>query len=111
MILNGIVVRGKGEARIFGTPTANIYTDVKIDEGIYVGYLDCYKACIYVSTENNKSKVEAYAFNETLDLYDKQIKIEILKFIRPKIIFNSVEELQLQINNDVCECKNFFFQN
>ncbi len=111
MIFKGIVVKGKGDAKSFGTPTANIYTDEYINEGIYAGYLDNYKACIYVSKENNKFKIEAYAFNETLDLYDKQIKIEILKFIRPKIIFNSVEELQLQINNDVRECKNYFSHN
>lgn len=109
MIISGIVQKGKGEARLFGTPTANIYTTENIICGIYAGYLTVdnikYKSCIYVSIENNKYKIEAYAIDKEFDLYNKNITVEIIKLIRQNIIFESLEELKKQILKDVKDCQ------
>jgi len=45
--MKGIVKRGKQEARKFGTPTANIYTNEELELGIFKGYF------IY-NNENNE---------------------------------------------------------
>ena len=108
--MKGIVKLGNQEARKFGTPTANIYINEELELGIFIGYFiyndKTYKSCIYISKENTLTKIEAYAIDENLDLYNKEIDIFILDKVRNIKQFDNFEELKKQIKQDVENCKN-----
>ena len=108
--MKGIVKVGKQEARKFGTPTANIYTDEKLELGIFKGHFiydgSYYKSCIYVSNEGSLTKVEAYAIDqEELDIYNKEIDVFIGDKVRDIRRFDSFDELKSQILKDVEDCR------
>lgn len=108
--MKGIVKRGKQEARKFGTPTANIYTNEELELGIFKGYFiynnENYKSCIYISKEGELTKIESYVIGkENLELYDKEIDVFILDKVRDIKQFENYEELKSQILKDVEDCK------
>jgi len=118
MKYTGIVVHGKGEARLLGTPTANILMNKSEKEGIYAGYMSVFSgssssvfdACIYISTVSNGHKIEAYAIDKQgLELYDKEITVEILGCVRGIQSFSGIsfEECKARVNKDVEMCKSF----
>ena len=49
----------------------------------------------------NKLLLEAHIFGFKNNLYDKTIKIMLLKFIRNEKKFNNITELKKQINKDI----------
>ena len=53
---------------------------------------------------SNKKTIEVNIFDFNRDLYDKNIRIEFLKFIRDEIKFDNAEELQNQLINDRENC-------
>ena len=54
-------------------------------------------------------RLEVHAFGDIGDCYDKQVRVELLKFIRPERKFGSIEELVCQINeHDLPETERFF---
>ena len=107
MQVTGIVGRGNQVARTFGTPTANLYIQHDLAQGVYKGTLEwnakTFPACIYVQHEN---MIEAYAINEQIECYDESISLQITHFIRSPVDFSSLsqEEIQAQILSDVNAC-------
>ncbi len=110
--IEGIVKRGEKRGRKIGFPTCNL------ELGDYV----IPKAGVYASkiilNENSKKKgivnvgykptfgknkllLEAHIFGFKKNLYDKTIKIMLLKFIRKEKKFKSITELKKQINKDI----------
>ena len=53
---------------------------------------------------SNKKTIEVNIFDFNRDLYDKNIRIEFLKFIRDEIKFDNAEELQNQLIDDRENC-------
>ena len=53
---------------------------------------------------SNEKTIEVNIFDFSGDLYDKNIRIEFLKFIRDEIKFDNAEELQNQLINDRENC-------
>ena len=53
---------------------------------------------------SNEKTIEVNIFDFNRDLYDKNIRIEFLKFIRDEIKFNNDEELQNQLIEDRENC-------
>ena len=110
--IEGIVKRGEKRGRKIGFPTCNL------ELGDYV----IPKAGVYASkiilNENSKKKgivnvgykptfgknkllLEAHIFGFKKNLYDKTIKIMLLKFIRKEKKFKNITELKKQINKDI----------
>ena len=110
--IEGIVKRGEKRGRKIGFPTCNL------ELGDYV----IPKAGVYASkiilNENSKKKgivnvgykptfgknkllLEAHIFGFKKNLYDKTIKIMLLKFIRKEKKFKNITELKKQINRDI----------
>ena len=52
--------------------------------------------------------LEVHLFEENLNLYDKELTVELLKYIRPEKKFNGLDELKTQIKIDVDTTKRFF---
>lgn len=114
--INGIVVKGKSIGKSIGFPTANINIaeEYKIipKNGVYLVRCFFEKNKFYGMMNigynptfgSNKKTIEVNIFDFNRDLYDKNIRIEFLKFIRDEIKFDNAEELQNQLINDRENC-------
>ena len=114
--INGIVVKGKSIGKSIGFPTANIniaeeYKIIPKNGGYLV-------SCFFEKNKfygmmnigfnptfgYNKKTIEVNIFDFNRDLYDKNIRIEFLKFIRDEIKFDNAEKLQNQLIDDRENC-------
>ena len=114
--INGIVVKGKSIGKSIGFPTANINIaeEYKIipKNGVYLVRCFFEKNKFYGMMNigynptfgSNEKTIEVNIFDFNRDLYDKNIRIEFLKFIRDEIKFDNAEELQNQLINDRENC-------
>ncbi|MEG0077704.1 bifunctional riboflavin kinase/FAD synthetase [Anaerorhabdus sp.] len=110
--LSGIVVHGHKRGREIGFPTANI--DV-LDEliiprvGVYAGWTIIqgkkYQSMINIGHNptfnfSHKLSVESNIFDFNEQIYDQEIKIELISYLRDELKFNSVDDLIEQMNQD-----------
>ena len=114
--INGIVVKGKSIGKSIGFPTANINIaeEYKIipKNGVYLVRCFFEKNKFYGMMNigynptfgSNEKTIEVNIFDFSRDLYDKNIRIEFLKFIRDEIKFDNAEELKNQLINDRENC-------
>jgi len=114
--INGIVVKGKSIGKSIGFPTANINIaeEYKIipKNGVYLVRCFFEKNKFYGMMNigynptfgSNEKTIEVNIFDFNRNLYDKNIRIEFLKFIRDEIKFDNAEELQNQLINDRENC-------
>ncbi len=114
--LEGKVIHGAEIGRKIGFPTANIkYPDklVKIPFGVYRAQViinnitkDAVINWGIKPTVNNTEEpiVEAHLLNFDDNLYEKNIRIEILYKIRSEKTFKNLEELKQQIERDIKAC-------
>lgn len=109
--LHGTVERGKQIGRTIGFPTANLKYNLKKilpKEGVY--YTEVlvnnilYKAITNIgnnpTVNGSKITVESYLLDFDEDIYDKEIKVYFLKYIRGVRKFNSLDELREQLQKD-----------
>ena len=114
--INGIVVKGKSIGKSIGFPTANINIAEKYKiipkNGVYLVRCFFEKNKFYGMMNigfnptfgSNEKTIEVNIFDFNRDLYDKNIRIEFLKFIRDEIKFDNAEELQNQLIDDRENC-------
>ncbi|MDR3258843.1 MAG: bifunctional riboflavin kinase/FAD synthetase [Fusobacteriaceae bacterium] len=118
--ISGTVVHGEKIARQLGFPTANLELKNKIVPkfGVYGGLATVEndpitKSCI-VNIGNNPTlkagiqTFEAHIFNYDSDIYGKNIKVQLLDFIRPEKKFESVDNLIDAIKEDVRSWKSSY---
>ncbi len=107
----GKVVKGKGNGKKFGMPTANVeYPKYKIDinEGIYYSYViyDGQRLPSLTSISNNPTldakeiTYETYIYNFDKDIYGEEIYVELIDKYRDPIKFNSIDELIEALQED-----------
>lgn len=112
-MLNGTVVKGKGLGKTIQFPTANL----KIEEpyklipkkGVYLVQALIEKELVYgmlnigtnptVSSTNTLS-IEVFFFNFNKNLYDTELRIQLLDRIRDEIKFTDLEALKTQLERD-----------
>ncbi len=120
----GKVVHGnKIASQILKSPTANIFV---FDEktlpkfGVYAtsikleGSSKTYLGLSNVGTnptvkndkENHKARIESYIYDFDEDIYEQEITISFIEFIREQRKFASLEELKTQIEKDKAEVYN-----
>ncbi len=110
--LTGAIQRGKGLGRQFGFPTANLHIEQayklipktgvyvvrsKIDNTTYFGMMNIGFNPTVSGTEKT---IEIHFFEFDGDLYGKNIQVSLLHRLRDECKFNSVEELQEQLQKD-----------
>ncbi len=114
--IEGVVKRGEKRGRKIGFPTCNL--DLK---NYIVPKLGVYSAKIIVDKKikkrgivnigyrptfgKNKLLLEAHIFGLKKNLYDKRIKIMLIKFIRKEKRFKSIVQLKKQIKIDIRKAK------
>ncbi len=112
--LTGTVISGHQRGRTIGYPTANIqvteFQSIPAN-GVYAGLAKInnqeYKAVINIGirpTFNNthiaNPLIEAHILDFNQDIYNQEIEISFLNYVRPEQKFNSVEALIAQITKD-----------
>lgn len=115
----GKVQRGNQLGRTFETKTANIDLNNNYNyliKGVYGAYI-YYKGNKYLgvcNVGNNPSfnyteykKLEVFIFDFNKDIYDEEIKVELITFIREERTFSSIIALKEQIEKDIIYYKNY----
>ncbi len=107
-IISGKVVKGRGNGRTMGFPTANIaFSEYKLlpKDGVYKGKVNGRDAVINVGKnptfDAEKRTVEVHIPGERDDLYGEEITAEFTDRIRGEIKFKSKEELISRIKRDI----------
>ena len=114
--IEGKVQRGDRRGRTIGFPTCNI--DIK---NYIVPKLGVYSSKILIGNKTkkkgivnvgyrptfgkNKLILEAHIFGFNKNIYDKRIKIMLIKFIRGEKKFKNILQLKKQINKDIKDAK------
>jgi len=117
--LNGTVVKGKQLGRTIGFPTANIHIeeDYKLIPkiGVYVVKAVVNEEIVYgmmnigfnPTVNGDKQTIEVHLFNFDKDIYDQNIKVSLLHYIREEQKFGSVDALKAQLHQDQIEALAF----
>lgn len=128
----GVVVTGDRRGRGLGFPTANLPVPAEFAcpaDGVYAGWLtrldgcdahgdplrgagapERWPAAISVGTnptfDGLDRRVESYVLDrDDLELYGAPISVEFVARIRGQVRFDSIEELIVQMNQDVADCR------
>lgn len=119
VILNGKVVRGKALGRTVGMPTANLCiaegtmpevgvyaTRIRIGDGVYTSVTNIGRR----PTVDDESyiTVETHILDFDEEIYGEQAVLEVHKFLRPIQKFDSLKEVQKQVQKDVEMAKIYF---
>jgi riboflavin kinase/FMN adenylyltransferase len=110
--LHGRVITGAGRGIGLGFPTANLDVDSEQAlpaEGVYVTwtYIDgkAHQSMTNIGKRptfgGSERTVEVYVLNYHSDLYQRELKIDIIERLRSEKKFDTVEELKKQITEDI----------
>lgn len=120
--VRGIIEHGKKLGRTIGFPTANMsraaegylpldavyagWLIVNQDDGSQTGYPAALSVGINETFEAVPRVLEAYVLDrDDLDLYDLDVTMEFVEFVRPTLKFESVETLIDAIKDDVARVR------
>lgn len=109
--VDGMVSHGLGLGRKLGIPTVNLdisreklilekgvyYTAVQISDKLYGGITNLGNCPTF---EERETHAETFILNFDGEIYDENIRVYFISFIRDEIKFSSKEELIMQINID-----------
>lgn len=109
---SGTVVKGRQLGRTIGFPTANLqlHEDYKLipAHGVYAVRAthgdNRYKGMLNIGTrptvDGTNRTIEVNLFDFDKDIYGENLKIELLKYLRPEQKFESLDALKEQIQRD-----------
>ncbi|MDP2014351.1 MAG: bifunctional riboflavin kinase/FAD synthetase [Actinomycetota bacterium] len=115
--LTGIVVHGDHRGRDLGFPTANLLwlgNPAIPADGVYAGWLvvrnQRFPAAISVGTNpqfsGDERRIESYVLDrDDLDLYDCEVTIVFVAHLRGQLVFDGLEGLIEQMNQDVAKTR------
>ena len=122
-MLNGTVVNGKQLGGTIGFPTANlnIKEDYKLipKTGVYVVKSDINKQSVFgmmnigfrPTLEGKHQTIEVHFFDFKNDLYNQNLTVEVLYFLRDEQKFDSIENLISQLKDDKKTALNYLQNN
>ena len=114
--IRGRVEHGRGAGRTFGIPTVNIpfaddtplangvyHTELDIDGKVYTGLTNI-GVCPTFGERRRHS--ETLILDYSGDLYERELTVQFIDFLREEKTFGSVDELKKQIDHDIRRIKN-----
>lgn len=118
-MLTGQVLHGQKLGRTLGVPTANLQIPTGITVPKYGVYAcralidgDSFPAVANVGTRPTVSghgiTVEPWILDFEGDLYGKEIRLELYRFLRPEIKFSDLTALKQQIHDDAEQTRHYF---
>ncbi|WP_240332478.1 riboflavin biosynthesis protein RibF [Granulicatella sp. zg-ZJ] len=117
---SGYVIHGDARGRQIGFPTANIKVDEKqyrLAEGVYIVRIKVkdvwYKGMASIGRnitfeQNRVVSVEVHVLDFSEDIYDEEVTIEWLKYVREEIKFHSVKSLIAELRMDEISAREYF---
>jgi len=123
--VKGTIQHGKKLGRTIGIPTINIFPDkeenlpkkgvyyslVRFESGENAGkqyYGMTNIGCKPTVKDTNQINLETYIYDFNEEVYGEEVTVELMKFRRPEIKFNSFEELMKAMEADVNAGKEYF---
>jgi riboflavin kinase/FMN adenylyltransferase len=116
--LSGPVIHGDGRGRKINIPTANIdYPNDKVipANGVYACWAwigdEKHPAAINIginptfTPDKQTPNVEAHILDFDRDLYEQELKLEFVQYLREELKFDSVEALLEKIREDIVETR------
>ena len=115
--IEGIVVKGDQIGRSIGFPTANIQIQESHKlipaDGIYAVHIEwqsqTYKGMLYIgdrpTVQGSKKVIEVNIFDFDKEIYDEQIQVKLIQYIRVDQKFDSLDALKLSIQQDEINCR------
>ncbi|MGN0046577.1 MAG: riboflavin biosynthesis protein RibF [Eggerthellaceae bacterium] len=115
--LKETVQPGRGEGHDMGFRTANLqvnHFDRTLGEAVYGAYAIVdgvrYKAAVSVGVSptfeaTSSANIEVHIIDFEGDLYNQEITVEFMKFLRPMIKFESVDELIATVKGNIQWCR------
>jgi riboflavin kinase/FMN adenylyltransferase len=113
--LRGPVIHGRERGRTIGFPTANIQsrteclppdgvyaTRLVLEDGAHPSITNIGMRPTFAEPERT---IEAHIFDFNRDIYDREVKLEIVERIRPERKFESAQALAAQIASDLQRAK------
>lgn len=111
--ISGVVRHGRGEGRLYGFPTVNteLNGSLNLKRGVYKSSLEIdgasYTGLTNIGLCPTFGKRDMHAETMILgfegDLYGRELKINLLKYIRDERKFDTPEDLKAQIDKDIAE--------
>jgi len=113
--ITGTVEHGRKLGRRLGMPTVNLLPPpdkLLPPNGVYYSYVSYngkhYKSitnigCKPTVSEDKVMSVETYLYDFHEEIYGKTITVNLLKFKRPEIKFDTIEQLKEQMQRDIAE--------
>lgn len=113
--ITGKVIRGHGDGKKLGFPTANIAlrSPLSLPFGVYAcraiieskrysGVMHWGPRVVFSET---RPQCEVYLFNFSKNIYGKDVEVEVIGFIRPSRNFSSLSRMKTQIHKDCRDAK------
>lgn len=118
--LTGVVHHGKKLGRALGFPTINL----TLPDGLIVPALGVYATRVWVDGQSHMAvtnigrrptvddgdalSVEAFLLDFDGDLYDKSVRLEFFKFLRPEQKFPDLDALRAEVQKNARQTRTFF---
>ena len=115
--IRGQVVRGKGDGRALGYPTANLeYQSSQVPEkGVWVCHASIasqeYHGLAIIGmwkSEHHLPSLEVYLLDFDQDLYGKELAVSLGWKLRDLKFFSDVSQLVTQIEQDIAQARTYF---
>ncbi len=119
--VHGVVQHGDKRGRLLGFPTANLHLDagIRLKHGIYAVRIKipgASKASAKIhdgiasfgqrpTFDGGMPKLEVVLFDFAGNLYDQDIAVEFIDFIRPELKFDAIGTLVMQMKADTSQAK------
>ncbi len=116
--LEGKVVHGDGRGKTIGIPTANlswwaermvpargVYATLAWVHGIAIPSVTNIGLRPTFETGDSLARIETHLLDTSEDLYETEMRLECIKFIRPEQRFASVHDLVEQIHTDIQDAR------
>jgi riboflavin kinase/FMN adenylyltransferase len=120
-LLTGLVERGQGRGAGLGVPTANLRVDPGRcipGAGVYAGWLDAgggwRPAATGIGTRptfgGGAVTVEAHVLDFDGDLYDREVRLALVRRLRPERAFGSIPALVTAMARDIARTRTVLAQ-